>query len=242
METATQHRRALAHAGDTQPGAAGRRAGWGSIGCPGVGDAQHRRTAVDDQLDLNPCPRRVLGGIGQRLLGDPVQAEAGRRRELPSLSMDAEVDRDAGVAEALDEVWQILERGERRLSPWGLFVAQQADRPTDVGQALPAKALGLAQGGNMASSEAASNGASSSICRTDEAISSLSSDLVMAWSYVLSISALRQPKSSTSASRARSRSDGLANNSRTFFTRKVVCKWRIVCGVMAGSTTRIASA
>src|SRR6266568_816012 len=41
-------------------------------------------------------------------------------------------------------------------------------------------------------------------------MSSLSSDLVMAWSYVLSISALRQPRSSTSASRARSRSEGLA--------------------------------
>src|SRR6266852_1230113 len=70
---------------------------------------------------------------------------------------------------------------------------------------------------------------------------SFNSDLVMAWSYVLSISALRQPRSSTSASRARSRSAGLLNNSRTFFTRKVVCKWRIVCGVMPGNTTRSAS-
>src|SRR5256885_16544937 len=53
---------------------------------------------------------------------------------------------------------------------------------------------------------------------------SFNSDLVIAWSYVLSISALRQPRSSTSASSARSRSAGLLNSSRTFFTRKVVCQ------------------
>src|SRR5437870_3934894 len=71
-------------------------------------------------------------------------------------------------------------------------------------------------------------------------MSSLSSDLVMAWSYVLSTSALRQPRSSTSASSARSRSAGLLNSSRTFLTRNVVWRWRIVCGVMLGRTRWIA--
>jgi len=68
--------------------------------------------------------------------------------------------------------------------------------------------------------DAASCGASSSIRRTDDAISSFSSALIIVWSYVLSISALRQPRSSTSASRACSRSAGVEKSSRTFLTRK----------------------
>jgi len=49
-----------------------------------------------------------------------------------------------------------------------------------------------------------------------EAMISFNSDLEMAWSYFLSISALRQPRSSTSASRARS-SSGRAAEQLTHF-------------------------
>ncbi len=109
-----------------------------------IGDGQPRRDRRNIQHHTGFRLRRVLGDVGQRLLGDAVQREADRGRHVVGGALDAQPDGQAGPLEALDEGCDVVDsgfgRGRRGL---GGPVVEQPDGTPDVGHRLAAQPFGL---------------------------------------------------------------------------------------------------
>ncbi|MCO5594547.1 hypothetical protein L7F22_048579 [Adiantum nelumboides] len=133
---------ALPHAG--QAVAAAR---WGGDGAAGalVVDAHGQLVGGPPQVDVGGhAGPGVLDDVGQRLLHDPVDGQAGTGRELPRGADGPQVDRQPAGADLLDERGDVTGAGLRtRRVGVGVVVrtgvAQHRQQAADVGQRGPAR-------------------------------------------------------------------------------------------------------
>ncbi len=93
-------------------------------------------------MHLNAGRARVLEGVGQRLLHDPVHGHIDSLRQPRGLAVDDFFDRQPGVAGLFDErIEAIQARRDAAFRPVVRLFAQDAEHPIHVGQRAPAADL-----------------------------------------------------------------------------------------------------
>ena len=120
---------------------------------PGGPGAVHRHLdlpARHRHADRHRAAGRVPGGVGQRLLHDPVHRRASGRGQRRGVPVDGQADVGPGLAELGHQPRDLVQSRHRRRDAIraGRVTggrAQQPDRGPDLGQALPAQPLGLGQ-------------------------------------------------------------------------------------------------